>query len=247
MADIIEFKPQNKNTKKHISGKAQIIEFPNLREYIDIYEKVLNGRKDKKSISNAFYKINKIVANLDKPYEKKLQIGQFVDYFVDAIDEKLLDDIVMSYKDEPATFSVYKMFQEDEIIDTGFELLEVMDDEFRNTLEKIVTYICFKNKHQTMIEYASNDNGLSTQIFLFRDGKEDLQRKAQFLFALFARSHFGGGAFIIHKLSRIKHCASGIVINEEGIFGMDAKELKKSIPDKNVVCENFNLSEILFS
>lgn len=244
MADIIEFKPKNKDTKRVNSGNAQIIEFPNLREYIDIYEKALNGRKDKKTISNAFYKINKIVGNLEEPYEKMLQIGQFVDYFVDSISEELLQELFSSYSEEPATFAIYKMFQEDEIIDAGFDLLEEMDEEFKNTLEKIAMHICFKTKGQIMIEFASEN--FETQLFILRDGDEDLNRKAQLLLALFARSNYDEGAFLIHTLNGRKHTVSGIIINTEGIFGINPKELRKSVPNKNVICQEFNMSEILF-
>ena len=133
MGKIIELKPKENNTNKTVSKPAQVIRFPNLRQYINIYEKTLNGKKDRKSIFNAFHKVNRIVANLQNPYEKVLEIEYFVDYFVESIDEKMFNDIINSYHEEPILFTLYRMFQEDEITEEGLELLEEMEPEFRKT------------------------------------------------------------------------------------------------------------------
>lgn len=111
---------------------------------------------------------------------------------------------------------------------------------------KIASYICLKQRSQTVIECASED--YQTKIFFMReDDEEEEERKTKLLLSLFAKSYCEEeGAFIFHTLTNRGHIATGIVINGEGLFSINAKELKESIPDKRTICKDFKLSEILF-
>lgn len=249
MADIIQFKPNTKNIKRNVSRKCQIIEFPNVNEYIEIYEKILNKRKDKKSIYNAFLQINKIVSKLDKPSEKRIQICNFVDYFVDSINDSFLSEMRSTLDDDKQEiFFVYEKFIEDDIIDEGYNLLRNIDKDFIDTLEKISSYICFDMKNERLIEFFSADNRFQYQIDLNQGSLELLtERKANILLALFARSSYSGGVFFIHEWKNNKDYVSGLIVNDEGIFSIGKKDLKNNVKgNRNVVYTELNLQDVLF-
>ncbi len=248
MGDVIQFKPVKTDSRKSIlNGKVNIIQFPNVNEYIQLYELFLEGKTTQKAIYDAFLKVNETVSDLPDAYDKKVQICKFVDYFIDSISDDLLTEIVDKYEGEPTVFHLYGTFQEDEIIDAGMTLLYDIDENFVDVFNKIVSYICINMKNETLVEFISADNEFRYQIELDKRGLEtQTVRKAQILLSLFARSHFGDGVFFIHELKNNKEYVSGLVVNEEGVFSINKTDLIKAVRKRNVVYTELDLHSILY-
>lgn len=246
MGKIIEFKP--KNTKdRRTSGTATIIEFPNVNEYIQLYEKVLNNRKDKESIYEAFSKVNIIVSHLNNPLEKREQIFRFINYFINSVDEDFLNSMQEELKDEDLEiFDICTYINEEEIIDSGMELIDEIDEEFVDILKKVSSYICFKIKNETLIEYVSSDHRITYDIDLEPREYELLtDRKAELMFSLLIRSHINGGVFFIHEWKNEKDYLSGLIVNPEGIFTISKKDLQKNFKgNQNIVYTELQIKDL---
>lgn len=249
MGKIVEFKPKN-TANKITSGKAVIIPFPNLNEYIDLFEETLNGRNDEDSIYEAFCTVNTVVSELDNPLEKQDQIFHFVEYFSTILDDEAIETMKNKLQQEDfEIFEICDFLNEENIINYGLNLAEDIDEDFLNVLQKIASYACIKIQNETLIEYFSGDKGTTYDIYLEQRSKEPLtERKAVLMYALMIRSHVEGGLFFIHEWKNKKDYLSGLIINTEGVFSINKKELQKNIQKNNqeAVCVELKLDNIIF-
>lgn len=247
MSNVIEFKPKKNHidNNKSLSIKCKVLEFPNMTEYINLFEKYLNNDNSLSSILNALKyidnQISKIVNDDVKIDEMSLAITNFVEYFQSKYENyNKLWDVLSKSKNIPISFQVASFIEEQKILNEGFSKFFDLDETIQKYIDNLCSFIFNKLQGERIISFVFNgdtENSNTIQLFPSKLEKHLEEKRAMFI-AMIANMTENGGLIFVEEMKKNKKkplslkqniiCSDlyGFAYNSNGIFSIMPDELE---------------------
>lgn len=240
MSNIVEFKPRENSDNKQKTTKTgnSVVRFPNLTEYINLFERKLNGNRQISGIMSALLvvdkAIEKILDNDDKFVEMSDAIVNFAEYFQKKYGNfTKLWEVMNKQNYTPLCFNVASFIEEQKVLDEGLSRFFDLSENVQDAVTNLSYFIFDTLKGETLVSFIPEEESESNhmlQVFP-RHMEEYIEDKRTLFIATIAQMiETSGCIFVEEKKKNRKTDFYGFICNYMGVFSIMPEELDAELP-----------------